>query len=134
MLFSTSGWRIKFGTCASSVSGSTSKLDGQPVAEARLLDFEIFLQELELVLERDFLLAALVERDAKQIAQPRQHLIGGFHVAVHQRRDRVERVEEKVGMQLPLQRLQLRLGKLRVEPRRLERALLRLAVIPSTAE
>ena len=56
----------------------------------------------------------------------RQHLVGGLHVAVHQRRDRVERVEEKVGMQLPLQRLQLRFGELRVEPRGLERALLRL--------
>ena len=51
--------------------------------------------------------ADAIEREAQQIAEPREHRVGGFDVAVHQRRDRVERVEEEVRVQLPLQRLQL---------------------------
>ena len=47
--------------------------------------------------------------------------VGGLDVAVHQRRDRVERVEEEVRLQLPLQRLQLRLGEPRLELRGAER-------------
>ena len=50
----------------------------------------------------------------------REHRVGGLGVAVHQRRDRVQRVEQEVRMQLALQRLQPRLGETRAEhaPRR----------------
>ena len=71
----------------------------------------------------------LVERQAQQVAQPRQHGVGGLDVAVHQRRDGVERVEQEVRVQLALQRLQLRFGEPRLELRRRDGALLRLAVI-----
>ena len=70
-LFSTSGCRIKFGTCASSVSALDVVADHQAIAEAGLLDLQVLLEELELVLQRHFLRAALVERDAEQVAQAR---------------------------------------------------------------
>ena len=73
--------------------------------------------------------ADAVERQAQQVAQPRQHGVGGVDVAVHQRRDRVQRVEEEMRVQLPLQRLQPRLGEPGLQLRRRERALLRLAVV-----
>ena len=56
----------------------------------------------------------LVERQPQQIAEPREHGVGGVDVAVHQRRDRVQRVEQEVRVQLPLQRLQLRFGEARL--------------------
>ena len=72
-------------------------------------------EELELRLERHFLLADALEREPQEIAQPHQRAIGRFHVAVHQRGDRVQRVEEKVRMELLLQRPELRFGELGFE-------------------
>ena len=54
----------------------------------------------------------------EQIAETHQRAIGGLDVAVHQRRDRVQRVEQEVRMQLLLQRLQLRLDEPGFELRR----------------
>ena len=50
--FSTSGCRIRRGTSASSVSGSMSNVDRETILEARLLDLEVLLQELDLLLQR----------------------------------------------------------------------------------
>ena len=101
----------------------------QAIAEARPLDLEVLVDEIELVLERHHLRADAIERQPQQVAEPRQHRVGGVDVAVHQRRDRVERVEQEVRVQLPLQRLQLRFGQAGLQLRGGERALLRLAVV-----
>ena len=86
-------------------------------------------QEVDLVLERHLLRADAIERQAQQVAQLRQHLVGGVDVAVHQRRDRVQRVEEEVRVELPLQRFELRLGEPGLQLRSRELALLRLAMV-----
>src|SRR5688500_9803567 len=75
----------------------------QTIAEARLFDLQVLREEIELLLQRHFLHADALQRHAQQIAQARDHRIGGFDVAMHQRRDRVERVEEEVRLHLPLQ-------------------------------
>ena len=75
-------------------------------------------EEVELGLERDLLLADVLERQAQQVAQAHQRAIGGLDVAVHQRRDGVERVEEEVRVELLLERLQLRFDQPRLELRR----------------
>ena len=59
-----------------------------------------------------------LERQAQQVAEPHQRAIGGVDVLVHQRGDRVQRVEEEMRMQLLLERLQLRLDEPRFELRR----------------
>ena len=48
---------------------------------------------------------------------------------MHQRRDRVQRVEQEMRMQLLLQRLQLRFDQPRLEPRGAHLARARLAVV-----
>ena len=48
---------------------------------------------------------------------------------MHQRRDRVERVEQEVRLHLPLQRLQLRLDQPRLELRRVQLPRARLVVV-----
>ena len=55
MAFSTSGCSKRFGTSASSVSGSTSNATCQTVAEARLFDLQVLAEEVELLLQRHFL-------------------------------------------------------------------------------
>ena len=69
-----------------------------------------------------------IEREAQQIAEPFEHRVGRVGVTMHQRRDCVERVEQEVRVQLPLQRLQVRFGKPRTQLRRGQLALLRLAM------
>ena len=104
-------------------------LDPQPIAEVHLLDVEIRAQVFELLRELDFLDADLAQRDAQQIAQPLDHQVGLFRIAMDQRRDRVQRVEQEVRMQLLLQRLQLRFHQPRFETRRSHFARARLAVV-----
>jgi hypothetical protein len=65
--------------------------------------------------------ADLLERQAQQLAQARQHPVRLVDVLVHQRRDGVQGVEEEVRLELPLQRLGLGLDQARLELRRLER-------------
>ncbi len=101
----------------------------QAIGEARLLDLEVLRQEVELRLERDFLLADVLERQPQQVAQPHERAIGGLDVAVHQRRDGVQRVEEEVRVELLLERLELGLDEPRLELRRAERPVLRFAVV-----
>ena len=101
----------------------------QPIGEAGLLDVDILLQRIELGAERHLLLPEVLERDAQQIAQLDEHPVRGVDVAVHQRRDRVQRVEQEVRVQLLLQRLELRRNQLGLELRGADLALARLAVV-----
>ena len=70
------------------------------------------LEELELLAQRHFLRARCCERQAQEVAQPGHHPVGRLDVAVEQRGDRVQRVEEEVRLQLDLERLQLGPGEL----------------------
>ena len=77
----------------------------ETILEARLLDLEVLLQELELLLQRHSGRARSRERHPEQVAQPADHPVGRFRL-VHQRRDRVQRVEEEVRVELRLEGLQ----------------------------
>ena len=127
--FSTSGCRIRFGTSVSSVSGWTSKRTTSRSAKRVCSIWRYFARKSSSACERDLLLADVLERQAQQVAQPHQRAVGGLDVAVHQRRDRVQRVEEEVRVELLLQRLELGLDEPRLELRGAQRAVLRLAVV-----
>jgi hypothetical protein len=68
-------------------------------------------RKVELRLQRHFLRADVVERHAQQVAQRRDHRISATDILVHQRRDRVQGVEEEVRLELHAQHLQLRLAR-----------------------
>ncbi len=104
-------------------------LDAQPIAEVHLLDVEIRAQILELLGQLDFLHADLAQRDAEQIAEPLDHRVRLLRIAMDERRDRVQRVEQEMRMQLLLQRLQLRFHQPRLEPRRPHLARAGLSVV-----
>ena len=102
--------------------------DAEPIAEARLLDRQIRLQDLDLLFDADFL-RVRPEAHSQQVAQSIDHDVGRLDVAPHQARDRVQRVEQEVRLELPLQRLELRLGEARLQPLGVERALLGLVPV-----
>ena len=86
----------------------------KPLAEADLLDLEIAFRERQLVGQPDLLMFAGIERRAQQLADARQRAVRRLDVAVHQLRDRMQRVEEKVRLQLRRQQIHARLHQQRV--------------------
>ena len=67
-----------------------------------------------------------MQRHPQQIAQSIDHLIGGVDVRSHQPGNGVERVEQEMRMELPLQRLELRFHQARFETCLVQGARLRL--------
>src|SRR5689334_10321147 len=94
-----------------------------------MLDLEVLLDEVELLLQSELLGANAIEREAKQIAEPGEHGVGRVRIAMNQRRNRVQRVEEKVRVQLSLQRLQTGFCQARFEMRGRQCTLSGLAAI-----
>src|SRR6202035_3203492 len=103
--------------------------DREAALEPRLLDFEVLLQHLELLLQRDLLGARCVERHPKEVTQAIDHQIGRIQVDPHQPGNRVQRVEQKVRVKLALHRLQLRLHQTGLQMGGVEGARLRLAAV-----
>ena len=109
MAFSTSGCRMRLGTLASRVSGAASISTSRRSAESDVFNFEVALQELQLLAQGDFLRFGAVEGGAQQFAQAADHAVGRINILVHERGDRVEAVKQEMGIQLHLERLELRL-------------------------
>src|SRR5271165_1039617 len=101
----------------------------QPVLEARLLNVNVLLQEGQLAAERQFVDAHTVQREAQQVRQLQGHVLGGESIVAGQRGDGIQGVEQEVRLKLDLQHLKLRVGELRFQLRRLQLALLILAVV-----
>jgi hypothetical protein len=87
--------------------GGGVDLDLQTITEADSLDLEIAAAELELGGERARLRRRRVEGETQEIRETAQHPVRVVRAALgDQRRDRVEGVEQEMGMQLQAQRLE----------------------------
>jgi len=71
----------------------------QPVAEPGLLDLEVVGDDPQLLAERHRAAPGGVEREAEERGQPLHQPFCPGRVLLDQRRDRVERVEEEVGLE-----------------------------------
>ena len=93
----------------------------EATAEARALDLEIAVEHSQLIAQRNLLLHAVHEL-AQQIGEMCEHLHAGLGLLrAHERHRGVERVEEKVRMQLRAQHRELRSRELSLELRRAQR-------------
>ena len=107
MAFSTSGCSSRLGTSAAQRRRIGDRhLHRQSIAKPRLLNLDVAIEQRELLLERNAIDQAGVQRLAKQMAQAADHPLGIRRTLMHQFGDRVERVEEKVRLQLHAQHLQ----------------------------
>ena len=84
---------------------------------ALLHQIQIQMRDLQFIGERDFVRARGAQRQAQQIAELREHHVGGFHVFIHHRRNRVQRIEEEMRLELEAQIFELRFGELRFQLR-----------------
>ena len=57
-------------------------LGGEPVVEARALDVEVAVEKLQLLAQPDLLRGGVVEREAQEVAELRDHVIGGLRIFV----------------------------------------------------
>ena len=92
--------------------GSDIHLDLELIAETNLLDLEVMLKKGELFSQRDLLPVLRLQRHAQQIAEMLDHAAGQLRIALHVRRDGIERVEEKMRIELHSQGVEPRLAKL----------------------
>ena len=120
--FSTRGCRSRFGTRASRTSVPDPEARGEAVLEARLLDREVALQELQLLAQRDVRPPRVLQRDPQEVRELQDHALGRVRLRLQERRDRVQRVEQEVRLELHLQRAELGLRELGLEPGRGELA------------
>ena len=88
----------------------------QTLGEARFLNVEILLRELEFLSERDLLPVGILHDAAQEIAQPGDHADGSIvPIFANQPGDCVERIEQEMRLDLAAKRIQLRLRQLLVE-------------------
>ncbi len=88
----------------------------QPVLEPHLLDLQIELQRLHFLLDRHLSRRLVDQRVAKERRKARQHRIGAVGLLEqHQRRDRIERIEQEVRVELIAQHRELRGRRLVLE-------------------
>ena len=80
-----------------------AKVDGKTIPEARILDLQIAVEDLELFLQRDLRAIFQIERHAEQVAEADDHGIGGGGIVVDQLGDGVQGVEEEVRLELHAQ-------------------------------
>ena len=90
-------------------------MNGKPRAEPDLLDAEILPNQRELLTERDLIAAAEPDAVAEKVRQEHAHSPRAGLVAPDERSDRMEAVEEEVGIDLRPQRHELRLAGQHVE-------------------
>src|SRR5204863_8732712 len=76
----------------------------EAISESCLLDLEVLCQEVQFGFERALVLTEVFERHPQKIAETHQRAIRGVDVSTHQRGNGVKRVEEKVRLELMLER------------------------------
>ncbi len=91
-------------------------LDVKAVPEPGLLDLQVLAGQLQLRPEAQRLPGGIVEHRPQEAGQSNQESVGGRGIAVEQRRDRLEGVEEEVGMELPLQQREAGFAEMTREP------------------
>src|SRR5689334_9774276 len=80
-------------------------------------DVQIQPQHLQLPRELDLLFVTFTKRVAEEIAESRDHSARAGRVFVDERRDAVQSIEQEMRIELRAQRIQSRVGDLRVELR-----------------
>lgn len=91
-------------------------IDGETIVEADTHYVEICIEQSEFFAERELRLVTVVERAAKQISEPGEHGVRRLDVAMHERRNGVQGVEQKMGLKLRGQRFQAGGGETRFQP------------------
>ena len=121
MAFSTSGWRSSVGTQRIERLGFDVEAHDEPIGESRLFDLEVLRRGSRAPPSAFPGCPSVLERHPQQIAEPHQRPVRRLDVLVHQRRDRVQGVEQEVRLQLLLQRRHPRFDELGLELRGAQR-------------
>src|SRR5215217_7565484 len=87
--------------------GIYANVGRESILKTDTLDLEVAVQKLDLLLECDFHRAGVLERQAQEVAEAREHFAGAVSVFAQQSRDGMQGIEEKVRVNLHLKRFQL---------------------------
>jgi hypothetical protein len=87
--------------------GVCGDVDAKAILETLALDAEVEIEEVELALEGDLLVAHFVERDPEEIAESEKNVFGGVGVFVNEDGGGLQGVKEEVRMELDAKHLEL---------------------------
>src|SRR5262249_51875684 len=90
---------------------SNIQLHTQSILKSNPFDFEIRLQQLHFTAQRNLICTRTIERKSQKLPETRRHAIGCFNIRHLKRGNRVQCVEQKMRLQLRLERLELRLRR-----------------------
>ncbi len=105
MAFSTSGCSNSVGTSTWPASLGHRHGDFQAIAESRPLNVDVAIEQRQFLRQRHAIDESGLQRLAQQMTEAADHPLGGVRLLVHQLRNGVERVEEKMRLQLHAQHL-----------------------------
>jgi hypothetical protein len=128
--FSMSGWSKERWQLRSDRLGVDPEMRPHPVLETHLLDFQVELQCFDFLRERNLSGRFIGQRISKERRQPRKHRVCPLGLLQqHKRRNRIQRVEQEVRVELVAKHRQLRRRRLAFEPLALVDLLLEQDVI-----
>jgi hypothetical protein len=81
--------------------------DLESILESDLLDFQIHPEKVDLLPQRDYLMARVVQRETQQPAQAGDHQVGRIRLGVNQLGHGVQGIEEEMRLQLHLEHLEV---------------------------
>jgi hypothetical protein len=95
--------------------GRDVEIETEPISETDMFDGKVSLDELQLLVQRQFLRARRFQREAEKLTQRSQHLVGALRVGMHERGNCIEGVEEKMRLKLHFERFHARFRKARFQ-------------------
>jgi len=103
-------------------------LKGESIPQPSLLNLDIALDEQQIFTKQDLLLVRLVESQPEEFAERGQCFLSRPRITAQERGDRIERIEQKMRLQLGLQGMQTGLRQVRLQQHCAPLALARAAV------
>src|SRR5207248_507134 len=83
-------------------SGLDLLFNSEPFTEPGLLYFQIQIENFNFPAQRYFVFLRRIESDAEKITKRTNHVLGRVGLPMHERGDRVERIEKEMGLELRL--------------------------------
>jgi len=96
-------------------TGIDLKVESKPIPKTALLNADVLLQKIHFRGEWNFVRVHFIQGYAEQFTQAEENVFRPFGVFVNERRSRLKRVEQKMGMKLRSQVFDLSLSEARFE-------------------
>ena len=93
--------------CVTKHSCIGMNLDRQPLTESSSLNPDVEIENLQLTRKRNLVRLHLIQGDSQQLTQPKKNIFGGLRILLNERNRGLQRIEQKVRLNLDAQSLEV---------------------------